>query len=230
MMNLISTIMIVSGLVSADGAPLNGQEVMLVNQKAEKVLAVSHTDDNGHYSLKFSDTGSYDDLYLLAKIRTKQIVTVEAKSLASVDLKQDLNFSILSKDLVAINGEVIAKTMTPILFDLTINLKSVAGISQELVPMFNMVSEKSKFSRFCTLPDTGDKFQILLKPGIIAIGGERIYAHQAMPTEPLQNFICTQVEKLPKCEKLKGNIYLGYDLEVKEPVKLEMLLEPYMEE
>jgi hypothetical protein len=230
MMALITNMMILTGLLSIDGKPVADQEVMLVDADNIEVLEVCKTDAAGHFAMECGTVPDGHAMSLLAKFRQGEIATIEAVHVSATPANQEFKIDLHTADLIAVSGKAVAKKLKPFSFELTIDLKSIAGIPDKLVPLFNMASRKSKFSCFHRRQITDHQFKVLVKPGTITLGGERIFTDQAMARHPQQNFVATQLELMPNREKLAGTIYLGYRLEVQNPCSVEMLLEPYRED
>lgn len=178
MISLISSIM-VTGLLTINNIPAPGQDILVVSQEKNKIIAHCSTSSSGGFNCSVPKRYEGKKVYFLFKIRTSEVVTVDVKevTISAEPLKVNCDTQIGFYDLTMKINTAPAGFKNMNFF---IDPEEIEGVPKSLNPFFYS-STKESYSSYYFRSDPVEKtITIKVRKGIYNIYGNMIVVDNAL--------------------------------------------------
>lgn len=153
-----------SGRLSADGRPLEGQDILVFSQPARRLAGSARTGADGAFRVTAEGE---EPLVLLAKVRgpvcTLEVVPLTGSAPVDIDVRTDEGFAELSGRTEDLTPPLVVR----------INPSRIDGVPEWLIPLSTQRSAGVFESSYCEVPATGGAFHLRLRRGDWSLRGDR---------------------------------------------------------
>ena len=214
-----------AGLLTLNGEPLGGQQVLVVSADASHLVAWAVSDTNGKFSCEIPRTYRKNPLSVLVCVRTREKIGVVHQFVQEGE--KQLSFALRDADFVSLKGQLTSTTGMPSRFDFFIDPKSSENIPGVLMKWAHFTSANTKTSYFHQQLSAPPYFDIKVIPGTYSVGGRSFDSDGPSMGGESNGYIIGKAFLHPDCTSLEGDQYTGFRLSVEEPTVVDLQLKHY---